>query len=114
MSVVVGWTDCYSGNYPVASFTADRRKALVERIKKRRYNFNYTDHCFLPYCCPVFEDKVVCELSKPQWDDVMAEAYKEIPRGQRLMPQDIIEDKPVNKTLYEKKKFYMEGEQNNG
>ena len=114
MSVVIGWTSCYEGNYPVATFTADRKRALVERIKKRRYTFNFQDHCFLPYCCPVYEDKVACELTKPQWDSVMAEAYKEIPRGQRLLPQDAIEDRPVNKTLYEKKKFYQEGEQNNG
>jgi hypothetical protein len=44
----------------------------------------------------------------------MAEAYKDIPRGQRLMPQDAIDDKPFNGVLYEKKKFYMEGTNNNG
>ena len=114
MSVVVGWTDCYSNNYPVVTFTENRKKALVERIRKRRYNFNHQDHCFLPYCCPVYEDKVMCELTKPQFDTVMAEAYKELPRGQRLLPRDVIEDKPINGVLYEKKKFYMEGDNNNG
>ena len=114
MSVVVGWTDCYSGNYPVVTFTESRKKALVERVRKRRYNFNHADHCFLPYCCPVYEDKVMCELTKPQFDAVMAEVYKELPRRQRLLPQDAIEDKPVNGTLFEKKKFYQEGDNNNG
>ena len=111
---VVGWTDCYSNNCPVVTFTEDRRKALIERIKKRRYEFNHADHCFLPYCAPVYGDKVMCELTKPQWDSVMSEAYKDIPRGQRLLPQDAIDDTPVNGVLYEKKKFYMEGENNNG
>lgn len=114
MNIVIGWTDCYSGNYPVVDFTENRKKALVERIRKRRYNFNHADHCFLPYCCPVYEDKVMCELTKPQFDATMAEAYKEIPRGQRLLPQDAIEDGAINGTLYEKKKFYMEGDGNNG
>jgi hypothetical protein len=112
--IVIGWTDCFSGNYPVATFTAERKRALVERVKKRRYEFNFQDHCFLPYCAPVYDDKVMCELTKPQWDSVMAEAYKDMPRSKRLLPQDAIDDKPVNGTLYEKKKFYLEGEQNNG
>ena len=111
---VIGWTSCYDGNYQVATFTPDRKRALVERIRKRRYVFNHADHCFLPYCCPLYEDKVVCELNKAQWDGVMADAYKDVPLPQRLLPQDAIDDRPVNGVIYEKKKFYMEGEQNNG
>lgn len=114
MSTVIGWNSCYSGDYPVVTFTEDRKKALVERIKKRKYVFNHQDHCFLPYCCPVYGDKVVCELSKAQWDSVMAEAYKDVPFGPRLLPQDAIDDKPVAGTLYEKKKFYEEGVDGNG
>ena len=35
----------------------------------------------------------------------MNEAYKDIPRGQRLMPMDII-DRPLKKSvLYEKEKY---------
>ena len=68
----------------------------------------------MSFCMPVYEDKTTCLLTKAQFDAVMAEAYKEIPRGQRLMPQDIIDDVPINGILYEKKKFYMEGENNNG
>ena len=114
MSTVIGWTSCYSGTYPVVTFTEDRKKALVERIRKRRYEFNYTDHCFLPYCAPVYEDRVMCELTKAQWDNTMSEAYKDTPRSQRLLPQDVIEDIPVNGILYEKKKFYVEGDGDNG
>lgn len=113
MTKVIGWTDAYGGSYPTAPFTEERRKALVERIRKRRYNFNHFDHEMLG-CAPVYDDKVICVLTKSQFDSVMAEAYKEMPRGQRLMPQDVIEDKPVNGVLYEKKKFYMEGDNNNG
>lgn len=114
MSTVIGWTDCFAGKFPVVTFTDNRKKALVERIRKRRYNFNFADHQFLPYCCPVYDDKVVCELNKAQWDSAMTEAYKEMPRGARLLPQDAVEDNPINGVLYEKKKFYMEGDVNNG
>jgi hypothetical protein len=65
-------------------------------------------------CAPVYDDKVMCVLTKPQFDDVMFEAYKEMPRGQRLIPQDVIDDNIVNGVLYEKKKFYQEGDNNNG
>ena len=111
---VIGWTDCFLGKLPVVTFTEDRKRALVERIRKRRYNFNFTDHQFLSYCCPVYEDKVVCELTKPQWDGVMSEAYKEIPRGPRLLPQDAITNSPKNGVLYEKEKFQQEGDVDNG
>ena len=99
---VVGWTSCYSGTCPVATFTTDRKKALVERIRKRRYEFNFQDHSFLPYCAPVYNDNTMCELNKAQWDSVMAEAYKDTPRSQRLLPQDAIDDTPIDGILYEK------------
>ena len=111
---VIGWCGAWDGVVPTATFTEEHKKALVERIRKRRYNFNHADHEFLPYASPVFNDKTTCVLTKPQFDSVMAEAYKDIPRGQRLMPADIIEDKPMNGVLYEKKKFYQEGDSNNG
>lgn len=113
MSTVIGWSDAYSGAVPTVTFTAERRKALVERIRKRKYNFNHFDHEMLG-CAPVYDDKVMCTLTKSQFDDVMSEAYKETPRGQRLLPQDVIDDTPVDGILYEKKKFYMEGDGNNG
>ena len=110
---VTGWTDAYGEAVPTVTFTAERKKALIERIKKRRYNFNHFDHEMLG-CAPVYDDKVMCVLTKSQFDDVMSEAYKDIPRGQRLLPQDVIDDKVVNGILYEKKKFYQEGDCNNG
>ena len=111
---VVGWTDCYSGKYPVVNFTQDRRKALVERIRKRKYEFNHTDHCFLPYCCPVYQDKVVCELNKLQWDSVMEEAYINQRRGSRLLPIDVIQQSPFDNVIFEKEKYLIEWSTNNG
>lgn len=113
MTKVIGWTDAYTTQYPTVSFSEERRRALIERIRKRRYNFNHFDHEMLG-CAPFYDDKVICVLTKSQFDSVMTEAYKEMPRSQRLLPQDAIEDNPINGVLYEKKKFYMEGEQNNG
>ena len=113
MTKVIGWTDAYTTQYPTVSFTEERRRALIERIRKRRYNFNHFDHEMLG-CAPFYDDKMICVLTKSQFDAVMDEVYKEIPRGQRLMPQDVIEDKPINGVLYEKKKFYTEGDGNNG
>ena len=111
---VIGWTGAWDGIIPATPFTKEKERALVERIRKRHYNFNQFDHEMLPYASPVFDDKTTCVLTKAQWDSVMAEVYKDIPRGQRLMPQDVIEDKPINGVLYEKQKFYMEGDGNNG
>ncbi len=110
---VVGWSDAYGNAVPTVAFTTERKKALIERIRKRKYNFNHFDHEMLG-CAPVYDDKTMCVLTKAQFDDVMSEVYKDIPRGQRLMPQDAIDDVPVNGVLYEKKKFYQEGENNNG
>ena len=109
---VIGWSDAYGEAVPRVAFTAERKKALVERIRKRRYNFNHFDHEMLG-CAPVYNDKVMCVLTKSQFDDVMSEAYKDIPRGQRLMPQDVITRPAKKGILYEKEKF-EEGEQNNG
>jgi hypothetical protein len=109
---VVGWADAYGGAVPTVTFTAERKRALVERIRKRRYNFNHFDHEMLG-CAPVYNDKVMCVLNKSQFDDVMSEAYKDVPRGQRLMPQDVITRPAKGGILYEKEKF-EEGEHSNG
>lgn len=110
---VIGWTDAYGGAVPTVTFTVERKRALVERIRKRRYNFNHFDHEMLG-CAPVYDDKVMCTLTKSQFDDVMNEAYKEIPRGQRLLPQDVITRPAKNGVLFEKEKFEQEGDDNNG
>ena len=113
MNAVIGWTDFFLGKFPFLRFTDDRKKALIERIRKRRYNFNSTDHQFLPYCCPVYEDMVTCELTKLQWDTVINETYKDEVFPPRLMPMDVITEKPINSVLYEKSKFIPKGGENN-
>jgi hypothetical protein len=110
---VIGWCDAYGNAVPTVTFTTERRKALIERLRKRRYNFNHFDHEMLG-CAPVYDDKVMCVLSKSQFDDVMSEAYKDIPRGQRLLPQDVITKPPKNGVLYEKDKFTENGGDDNG
>ena len=110
---VIGWCDLYGGIIPTVPFTEDRKKALIERIRKRRYNFNHFDTMMLPFCSPVYSDRVTCEITKQQWDSVIAEAYKEMSLGQRLLPQDAITRPPKNGILYEKEKF-QEGDDTNG
>lgn len=110
---VVGWTSAYFSNYSTAQFTQERRRALVDRIRKRNYNFNYFDHQNLNYCTPFYADGVICVLTKDQWNSVMDEVYYEIPRGARLMPEDVIERASINDVLYEKEKWEpKEGENN--
>ena len=102
---VVGWTTAWISDCPEATFTVERKKALIERIRKRGYNFTYDSHQTLSYCAPVYGDGTYCILTKTQWDEAMAEAYGEMPRGSRLMPYDVISRKPINGVLYEKEKF---------
>ena len=111
--IVIGWCDAYGSQYPTTAFTEERRKALVERIRKRKYNFNHFDHEMLG-CAPIYDDKTICVLTKVQFDSVMSEVYKDMPRGQRLLPQDVITRPAKNGILYEKEKFEQEGETNNG
>ena len=105
---VIGWCDAYTTSHQASTFTKEKRQALVERIRKRRYNFNHFDHEMLSYCCPFFSDKTTCVLTKAQWDSVMDEVYADFPRGARLLPMDVIEDRPVDGVLFEKKKFMEE------
>lgn len=111
--VVVGWVDSYVSNFPVAVYSEERRKALIERIRKRKYNFNFTDCQFLSYCCPYYDDGKICVLTKEQFDETMREAWKDMPRGPRLLPMDAISLPVKNGILFEKQKFMdKEGDQN--
>lgn len=102
---VVGWVSAFLSPYKTVKFTAERRKALVDRIKKRGYNFTQNDHQFLDYAAPFYEDNVLCVLTKQEWDEVMDEAWGDYPLGPRLMPEDIIDRPPINDVLYEKEKW---------
>ena len=110
---VIGWCDCWTSPYRQVPFTDERRNALVVRIRKRKYNFPYAAHQNLPYCAPFYSDNVLCALTKSQWDSVIAEAYKDMPLGDRLMPMDVINSAPINSVLYEKEKFIPKGDDKN-
>ena len=102
---VIGWTDAYLSDYPTVSYTEERKRALIDRIKQRGYNFTYDAHQTLPAAAPFYSDNTLCVLTKKQWDEAMNEAYKDMSRGPRLMPMDII-TRPIKKSvLYEKEKF---------
>lgn len=105
---VTGWTSAYLSNYPTVSYTEERKKALVERIRKRGYNFTYDMHQTLPAAAPFYSDKTLCVLTKKQWDEAMDEAYKDLLRGPRLTPMDVITRPMKNSVLYEKEKFENE------
>ena len=112
---VVGWTGAWTSPYEQVSFTDEKRKALIERIRKRKYNFTHQAHQTLPYAAPFFSDNTLCVLTKDQWDDVMSEAYGEMKLGARLTPMDAIADEPFNEVLFEKLKFkeqFKESESN--
>lgn len=110
---IVGWTDSYGSPHKQSEFTQEKRKALIEKIKQRGYNFNYMDHQTLPYCAPYYNDNTICVLTKQQWDSVINEAYKDRPFGARLLPMDVIERKAVNEILFEKEKFEEEWKNKN-
>lgn len=102
---VIGWTDAYLSDYPTVSYTEERKRALIDRIKQRGYNFTYDAHQTLPAAAPFYSDNTLCVLTKKQWDEAMNEAYKDMSRGPRLMPMDVI-TRPIKKSvLYEKEKF---------
>ena len=105
---VIGWCDTYGSQCKQVPFTNMRKKALVECIRKRRYNFNFSDYQYLPYCCPVYRDKSICILSKTQFDAVMDEVYNNMPRVKRLLPMDVITQPAQNGILYEKEKYKNE------
>ena len=101
---VIGWCDAYGVPYITKEFTDKRKIALIECMRKRKYNFGYADHQFLPYCTPLYNDEVICILTKQQWDGVLAEVYKDMPRAPRKLPMDIITT-PIKGVLYEKEKY---------
>lgn len=113
--IVIGWTDTYISSYPTAEFSEDRKKSLIERIRKRKYDFNFSDYQFLSYCCPIYSDGKICVLNKQQFDNVIKEAWNGVPRTRRLIPSDVIDDDPICGILFEKPKFkeqFLKGEDN--
>lgn len=111
---VIGWTSAYLSDYKTVKFTSERRKALIERIRKRGYNFTHNDHQFLSWAAPFYSDECLCVLTRQEWDSVMDEAYQDIPLGPRLMPEDVIERPEIKSVIYEKEKWEPKDGENNG
>lgn len=111
--VVIGWTSAYLSPYPIVPFNEGHKQALIHRIRKRKYNFTHQAHQTLFYTAPFYSDGAVCVLTKTEWDEVMSEAYRDEPLGVRLMPEDVIDIKPVNDVLYEKIKWLPKEDENN-
>ena len=109
---VKGWTDAYGVNFPIAAFSNERKKALVEKIRQRKYNFNFQDSQFLPNCTPYYDDGKICILTKKEFDETMAEAWYGGSRGARLLPMDVITLPVTNGVLYEKAKYMEEDNAN--
>lgn len=109
---VKGWVGAYDGNYQIAAFSSERKKALVEKIRQRKYNFNFSDSQFLPNCTPYYDDGKICILTKKEFDETMQEAWKDRPRGARLLPMDVITLSLKNGVLYEKAKYMEEDDTN--
>ena len=103
--IVVGWTSAYLSNYPTTEFTEERKRALIDRVRKRKYNFTHQAHLTLSYTAPFYSDNVLCVLTKAQWDEVLSAAYKDESLGPRLMPEDVIDRPEINTVIYEKEKW---------
>lgn len=105
--VVVGWTSAFLSPHKSVEFTPERRRALVDRIRKREYDFTFNDHLYQNYGAPFYSDNVLCVLNKQEWDSVMEEAHKDRPRTARLLPEDMIDRAPINEIIYEKSKWEL-------
>ena len=103
--MVIGWTSAFLSPYETVEFTVERKKALVDRIRKREYDFTFNDHQFGFYGAPFYSDNTLCVLTKSEWDSAIKEAHKDHPRTARLTPEDVIDRKPINDVLYEKEKW---------
>lgn len=111
--VVIGWVGAYISPYEQAPLSESRKQALIECIRKRRYNFTYQAHQTLPYCAPIYTDRKLCVLTKPQWDEIMEQAYTEMRYGDRKTPLDVLNDMAED-ILYENKKYMKKGDENDG
>lgn len=110
---LIGWTSAWLSPYTQSPLTEDRKMSLIGCIRKRQYNFTYQSHQSLPYAAPLFKDGTICVLTKQEWDTVMEEAWSDYPRGARLMPEDVLDIKPINDVLYEKTKWIPKEDENN-
>lgn len=104
---VVCWADSWNDNFPTGTFTTEKQRALVETVRKRRYNFTFQMLQMNPYSTPVYNDGTKCLLTRAEWNNVLADAYGETKMPTRLTPMDVLTIKK-NEALWEKEKFLHE------
>lgn len=100
MSDIIGWVSPYD-SYKEEPFGNKQKQALTELIRRRHYNFNYSDYMYMPNCTPLYKGNYVCRMTKKEFDAVMENAYRNINRANRLLPVDVIK-KEENGVLKEK------------
>lgn len=103
MEKLIGWTSAYVTDYKELPLTKEREQAIVEVVRRRHYDFTYNDMCYLPYCCPIFEDKTISMPNRSQWEQIMSKVYSNIARTHRLIPSDAIKRQPIEDIIYENK-----------
>jgi hypothetical protein len=101
---VMGWIDPYTTQFEKVDYTAERKAALVTRIRKRHYWFTHFDHEFMN-ATPIYSDNKYCILTKKELDEAFAEAYKDMDIEGRKLPEDEEETVMHNGIRYEKKKY---------
>jgi len=104
---VVAWCDNFDDNYSNTPFTEERKRALVDRVRQRKYNMSYQMLSMNPYSTPVYQDGCRCLLTSEQWEDVLVDVYADNKRPPRFSPMDILTFK-ANGALWEKERFYNE------
>ena len=67
---VIAWAGAYMSCFEPETFTEEHRQALIECIRRRHYNFGYTDHAYLDYCAPLFDSGHICILTKKDTNQV--------------------------------------------
>ena len=78
---VTGWTDWQfpeeNSKYKKIpnNLYNDARNAVIEEIRKQKYDFCGDMHQNHDYCVPVLNDKWVLQCSQREWGGIMAEAH---------------------------------------
>lgn len=105
MAVLIGWADAYTSPYKTSELTPEKRRALIEKIRQKKYFYTYEAHQTLPFAAPLFNDMYICVLSKVDWDSCITEAHKDTRISARLMPSDVLDD-VCKDALVEEPKYF--------
>lgn len=110
---VVGWVFPYDTRFKNSELTEDKKLAIINKIRKKKYYYSWSDSQFMDGCTPMFNDYTYCNLTKPQYDEIFSEALKDYDDINRLLPIDATHTTVCDSVVWEKTK-YMEEYKNNG